>query len=97
MRVVAEAEAGDFVGTRRLEEGAGGAYTWRNILLGVFRSTPVAAVFLVGPVPPINPSPLLPFPSFAATPLAWYCAPRAGSERTPEFEGTPSTMGHELS
>ena len=44
LRVVAEAQPGEFVGTKRLEEEAGGAYTWRNILTGWFRSpaTPVS-------------------------------------------------------
>ncbi len=35
--VLAEADPLEFVGTRRLEEEAGCAYTWRNILLGCFR------------------------------------------------------------
>ena len=44
LRVVAEAQPGEFVGTKRLEEEAGGAYTWRSILTGWFRSpaTPVS-------------------------------------------------------
>jgi hypothetical protein len=36
--IVAEAMAEGFVGTKRLEEEAGGAYGWRNVLLGSFRS-----------------------------------------------------------
>jgi hypothetical protein len=36
--VVAEAKAESFVGTKRLEEEAGGAYSWRNVLSGWFRS-----------------------------------------------------------
>ena len=36
--VLAAADPLEFVGTRRLEEEAGGAYTWRNIFLGCFRS-----------------------------------------------------------
>ncbi len=35
---MAGAEAGDFVVTKRLEEEAGGAYTWRSVLMGWFRS-----------------------------------------------------------
>ena len=38
LRVVAEAKAEAFVGTKRLEEEAGGAYGWRSVLLGWFRS-----------------------------------------------------------
>jgi hypothetical protein len=37
LRVVAEAKAEGFVGTKRLEEEAGGAYGWRNVLMGWFR------------------------------------------------------------
>ncbi len=40
LRVVAEAPVRDFVGTKRLEEEMGGAYSWRNILTGWFRSAP---------------------------------------------------------
>jgi len=36
--VLAAADPLEFVGTRRLEEEAGGAYTWRSILSGWFRS-----------------------------------------------------------
>ena len=36
--VLAAADPLEFVGTRRLEEKAAGAYTWRNIFLGCFRS-----------------------------------------------------------
>ena len=38
--VLAAADPLEFVGTRRLEEEAGCAYTWRNILSGWFRSPP---------------------------------------------------------
>ncbi len=38
LRVVAEAKAEAFVGTKRLEEEAGGAYGWRSVLSGWFRS-----------------------------------------------------------
>ncbi len=42
LRLVGEAQPKEFVGTKRLEEAAGGAvgYTWRNILAGCFRSAP---------------------------------------------------------
>ena len=36
LRVVAEAEPGQFVGTKRLEDAAGGGYTWRNVFSGWF-------------------------------------------------------------
>ena len=36
--VLAAADPLEFLGTRRLEEEAGGAYTWRSILKGLFRS-----------------------------------------------------------
>ena len=38
LAVLAAADPLEFVGTRRLEEEAGGAYTWRSILSGWFRS-----------------------------------------------------------
>jgi hypothetical protein len=43
LRIVAGAEAGDFVVTKRLEEEAGGAYTWRSVLMGWFRSVRLSA------------------------------------------------------
>jgi hypothetical protein len=36
--VVADAPPGEFLGTRRLEEEAYGAYNWRSIFMGLFRS-----------------------------------------------------------
>ena len=43
LALVASADAMQFVGTRRLEEEMGGkdGHSWRNILLGGFRSTPL--------------------------------------------------------
>ncbi len=38
LQVVAEAKAEGFVGTKRLEEEAGGAYGWRSVLMGWYRS-----------------------------------------------------------
>ncbi len=43
LRVLAEAQPEEFVGTQRLEENAGGAAwcTWRNILAGYYRNSPL--------------------------------------------------------
>ncbi len=63
LRVLARADPRDFLGTRRLEEAAAGAYSWRNILTGWFRYAQLAWVQL----PPL----LLQVMGRPATPPTW--------------------------
>jgi hypothetical protein len=51
LRVVAEAEPGQFVGTKRLEEAVGGVYTWRSVFSGWFRCATCTSPALDRPRP----------------------------------------------
>ena len=61
--VLAAADPLEFVGTRRLEEEAAGAYTWRSILSGWFRSPrpsctwrSILSGWFISPPPPSRPA-----------------------------------------